>query len=104
MGGENVGDGVMAGDQTEAAALHLAKAHLEKMGWKYGPQDIGKTAREILSALEPEAADSRPPNCAERLREEGKPYPRSTCTACIVRKFGQGCFYTRTERNPGHEG
>lgn len=28
------------------------------------------------------ANDPRPQNCRDRLREEGKAYPRSTCTAC----------------------
>lgn len=84
----------MAGDHTEAAALHLAKAHLEKMGWKYTAQDIGTTARTILDAFAPYPLDERPANCAERLRHEGKPYPRSSCEACLVRKFGIGCKYT----------
>lgn len=26
--------------------------------------------------------DNRPTNCRERLREEGKPYPRSSCQGC----------------------
>lgn len=83
----------MAGDHTEAAALHLAKAHLEKMGWKYGPEDIGKNARAILDALAPSATDERDPNCAARLKEEGKPHPRSSCAVCLARKFGKGCAY-----------
>lgn len=39
------------GDRTTAEALRLAKAHLEKMGWKYSPKDIGTTAREIIDAV-----------------------------------------------------
>lgn len=39
------------GDETHAEALRLAKAHLEKMGWKYTAEDIGNTARTILAAL-----------------------------------------------------
>lgn len=39
------------GDRTKAAALNLARAHLEKMGWKYSHQKIGETAAEILNAL-----------------------------------------------------
>lgn len=39
------------GDRTTAEALRLAKAHLEKMGWKYTPEDIGKTARAIIAAV-----------------------------------------------------
>ena len=42
---------IVAGDQAAAEALRLAKAHLEKMGWKYSPAEIGKTAGEILVAL-----------------------------------------------------
>lgn len=42
----------MAGDQTSAEALRLAKAHLEKLGWKYTASQIGALAREILDALE----------------------------------------------------
>lgn len=42
----------MAGDQAAAEALRLAKAHLEKQGWKYSASDIGAVAREILAALE----------------------------------------------------
>lgn len=44
----------MVGDRTQAVALRLAKAHLEKMGWKYTPGQIGATAAEILNALEQE--------------------------------------------------
>ena len=39
------------GDRTAAVALQLAADHLEKMGWKYTPEDIGSTAREIVEAL-----------------------------------------------------
>mgnify|MGYP006384201097 CR=1 FL=1 len=42
----------MAGDQTTAEALRIAKAHLEKQGWKYTGGDIGALARDILRALE----------------------------------------------------
>ena len=38
-------------DRTKAEALRLAKAYLEKMGWKYTPEKIGKTAREILDGM-----------------------------------------------------
>ena len=41
----------MSDDHTKAEALRLAKAWLEKMGWKYGPKEIGETAREILDGL-----------------------------------------------------
>lgn len=32
--------------------------------------------------------DTRSPTCRERLREEGKPYPRSSCQACGWRAMG----------------
>ena len=61
----------MAGDHTQAAALHLAKAHLEKMGWKYTAEDIGSTARQILERLNPtptpNPSGTRP---AHRIEEE----------------------------------
>ena len=38
-------------DRTKAEALRLAKAHLEKMGWKYTPEEIGQTARKILVGM-----------------------------------------------------
>ena len=41
----------MSDDHTKAEALRLAKAHMEKMGWKYSPKQIGETAREILDGL-----------------------------------------------------
>ena len=41
----------MQTDHTTAEALRLAKAHLEKMGFKYTPRDIGLTAKAILDAL-----------------------------------------------------
>ena len=41
----------MSDDHTKAEALRLAKAHLEEMGWKYSPKEIGETAREILEGL-----------------------------------------------------
>ena len=42
----------MSGDRTQAEALRLAKAYLEKMGWKYDAAKIGATAREILNGLD----------------------------------------------------
>ena len=44
--------GERIGDRTMAVALELAKQQLEKKGWKYGPKDIGKTARVILDGME----------------------------------------------------
>ena len=42
----------MSDDHTQAAALHLARAHLEKMGWKYSARQIGEVAHEILKGLQ----------------------------------------------------
>ena len=41
----------MNDDHTKAEALRLAKAHLDKKGWKYGAKEIGEIAREILDGL-----------------------------------------------------
>jgi len=49
------------GDRTQAEALRLAREYLEKMGWRYTPKDIGKTARSILSALaQPDDSEQQP--------------------------------------------
>ncbi len=40
------------GDRTNAEALRIAHAILEKLGWRYSAADVGKTAAEILSALQ----------------------------------------------------
>ena len=47
----------MTDNCAKAEALRLAKAYLEKMGWRYGPKDIGKTAKEILDAMEGQTND-----------------------------------------------
>jgi len=44
--------GSVKGDQTNAAALHIAYEHVKAMGWKRAPREIGETAREILKGLE----------------------------------------------------
>ena len=41
----------MGDELVKAEALRLAKAHLDKKGWKYGAKEIGETAREILDGL-----------------------------------------------------
>lgn len=50
-----------------------------------------QTMQEAWDALRASIvpADTRPENCRERLRAEGKPYPRSRCFGCGM-----------TERNP----
>jgi len=40
------------------------------------------------------AGEARPANCRFRLHDEGKPYPRSSCTACgksITTGLGKQC-------------
>lgn len=45
----------------------------------------------VSDGTHPHTGD-RPANCRERLREEGKAYPRSGCNACALPKFGgSGC-------------
>lgn len=39
------------GDETHAEALRIAERHLMKMGWKFTPAQVAKTAREIIDAL-----------------------------------------------------
>ena len=38
-------------DNTIATALKLADDRLKASGWKYLPEDIGKTAAKIINAL-----------------------------------------------------
>lgn len=44
----------MSQDRTQAEALRLAKADLERRGWSYAATDIGKLAREIMDAMREE--------------------------------------------------
>lgn len=46
-------------DRANAMALKLAERHLIKMGWKYSVADIGKTAAQILFAMETQYEASR---------------------------------------------
>lgn len=39
-------------DRAKATALQLAKADLERLGYRYSAEDIGKRAAVILNALE----------------------------------------------------
>ena len=44
----------------------------------------------------PATADNRPRDCRFRLRDEGKPYSRSSCSACnrnIATGLGRECHY-----------
>ena len=41
----------MTDDHTKAEALRLAKAHLERKGWKYDHIKIAEVAREMLKEL-----------------------------------------------------
>ena len=49
----------MSDDRTKAEALRLAKAHMEKMRWRYSPKQLGETAREILDGLAKGKRDER---------------------------------------------
>lgn len=39
------------GDKAQAEALRIADEWLRRQGWKFTPQDIGETDREIIEAL-----------------------------------------------------
>jgi hypothetical protein len=44
--------------------------------------------------------DTRPAECRNRLRDEGKAYPRSGCVSCkatVVTGFGKSCERDKTE-------
>lgn len=41
-------------DRTKAVALEMAERHLKKMGWKFGPRELGKTAAEIINEMNSE--------------------------------------------------
>ena len=47
-----------------------------------------------------EAHDIRPANCRFRLQDEGKPYPRSGCSACgaTVTTLGNKCSHAPVEQ------
>lgn len=50
---------------------------------------------------EGKAIDPRPPACRFRLQDEGKAYPRSSCTACgrtITTGLGYRCYLEREEK------
>jgi hypothetical protein len=40
------------GDETIAEALRIAERRLIALGWRYGHADVGKTAAEIIAALD----------------------------------------------------
>lgn len=44
-------DVTQVGDRTAATALQIAYQNLIRLGWKFGAEDVGKHAREILTAL-----------------------------------------------------
>lgn len=46
----------MSRDQTEAVALRLAYENLIRLGWKFSDEDIGKSARAIIDAMDGAAA------------------------------------------------
>ncbi len=39
-------------DRTEAEALRIAYENLIRLGWKFSAEDIGKSARAIIAALD----------------------------------------------------
>lgn len=39
-------------DRTEAEALRIAYENLIRLGWKFSAEDIGKSARSIITALD----------------------------------------------------
>lgn len=43
-------------DRTQAEALRIAHSRLDKLGWSYTHADIGKTAAEIIKAMDKELA------------------------------------------------
>ena len=57
---------------------------------KHAPFD--HTKREDIAV--PGSPDERPINCRNRLRDEGKPYPRSGCAVCKTGGL-HGCIYER---------
>lgn len=74
----------------EIEALRLgARIRLGIIGTRHPPVFLGVTAEHV----EP---DPRPPECRERLREEGKSYMRGNCAVCGwgILQFA-GCIYGR---------
>ena len=50
------------------------------VGTSHPPVIVGVYADPAILGADP--ADTRPVNCRFRLKEEGKPYPKSRCFAC----------------------
>lgn len=46
-------------DRTQAEALRIAHARLKELGWRYDNAQIGKTAAEIIKAMDAELNDAR---------------------------------------------
>lgn len=42
-------------DRATAAALQIAYQNLIRMGWRFSAEDVGKEARKIMDALDPNA-------------------------------------------------
>ncbi len=55
-------------------------------GWPTGTNllthEQAKAMFEYVLGTNPSAHASPPPNCRQRLKAEGKPYPRSSCESC----------------------
>lgn len=45
-------------DRAQAEALRIAHTRLEKLGWRYDTEDVGKEAAKILKALDKEMASN----------------------------------------------
>lgn len=55
-------------------------------------EKLGKEKdKQVVESVKP--VDVRPASCRFRLQDEGKPYPRSSCTACgaTVMNMGKAC-------------
>ncbi len=48
------------GDETIAEALRIAERRLIALGWRYSSQDVGKTAAEIIAALDTKVDRAQP--------------------------------------------
>jgi len=69
--------------------------HLDIWWSVEGPEDrCDNIDADIDAAIEQdkERKDKRPANCRDRLREEGKAYPKSGCMACR-KNVWESCLY-----------
>lgn len=45
-------------DRAQAEALRIAHTRLEKLGWRYSLEDVGKEAAKIIKAMDKEMASN----------------------------------------------